>query len=178
MEFSSRVSKFEKEAEKRKRMAKEKIRKEEVARRRQEKVEKERHEVALRRKEESERQQEEEEKKQREENRLTGGVKFEKAFKAVLVEGEDDKVVLPQSILEDLMGQNALDHGPMLFRIWTFTNSSSMPKATHCGVREFTADEGTVQVPRKVRNFSVTVHACLTDHSATGSRLAGNIALV
>mmetsp|Transcript_24416 Transcript_24416/g.41350 ORF Transcript_24416/g.41350 Transcript_24416/m.41350 type:complete len:489 (+) Transcript_24416:87-1553(+) len=154
MDFTSAVSKFEKDAEKRRKAAKEKQRNEAIARRRQAVLDKERQEQALLRKAEMEREEAEKEEKAREEARATGGVSFHQELRVVTLQGEDDRVVLPQSALEALMNQNAFDHGPMCFRIWP---SSSRPDAashcqrvSHCGVREFTAVEGTVQLPKKV----------------------------
>jgi hypothetical protein len=149
MDFSSSVSKFEKEAEKRKKAAKEKQQKERIAQRRHAQVEKERLALVQVRKAEQEREQAAREQRDREEVRLTGGVQYVNQLNVVYLEGEDDKVILPQSSLETLMNQNAFDLGPMCFRIWT-TSATGDDKVTHCGVREFTADEGTIQIPKKV----------------------------
>lgn len=158
MDFNSSVSKFEKEAEKRKKIAKEKQRHEAIARRRQAVIEEERLAQAHARREELERSQEEAARMAAVEARLTGGVRYQEQFRVLLLQGEDDKVILPQSALEALMAQNAFDLGPMCFRIWLSSSSISTSGGagvpgygTHCGVREFTAAEGTIQIPKKVR---------------------------
>eukprot|EP01114_Cavostelium_apophysatum_P013304 TRINITY_DN3192_c0_g1_i1.p1 TRINITY_DN3192_c0_g1~~TRINITY_DN3192_c0_g1_i1.p1 ORF type:complete len:309 (+),score=79.96 TRINITY_DN3192_c0_g1_i1:114-1040(+) len=52
------------------------------------------------------------------------------------------KIILPASALEQL-ARLKIDY-PMLFEV---TNSSMKDKRTHCGVLEFTADEGTAGLP-------------------------------
>ena len=156
MDFSSSEKKFEKAAEKRKQIAKEKQRKEAIALRQQAQLEKERLAQALVRQAELEREQAARSQRELAESRLTGGVRYVNTLKVVYLEGEDDKVILPQSSLETLMEQNAFDLGPMCFQIWTGSNgadattSTGPDRVTHCGVREFTAAEGTIQVPKKV----------------------------
>eukprot|EP00658_Telonema_sp_P-2_P064512 TRINITY_DN5354_c0_g2_i5.p1 TRINITY_DN5354_c0_g2~~TRINITY_DN5354_c0_g2_i5.p1 ORF type:complete len:491 (+),score=77.88 TRINITY_DN5354_c0_g2_i5:182-1654(+) len=53
--------------------------------------------------------------------------------------GIGDRVLLPSHCLEQLSVQaNGSQNGPMTFRL------SSMKRRTHCGVREFTSEEGTI----------------------------------
>ena len=151
MDFALSVSKFEKDAEKRKKLAKEKQRKEAVAKKRQDILEQARVAQALARKHEQELEKELKEQRDRAEYRLTGGVRFEVTLTAVFTDGEDDKVILPQSSLETLMSQNAFELGPMCFRIFTDKSTSEGDERySHCGVREFTSKEGIVMIPKKV----------------------------
>ncbi|KAI5390789.1 uncharacterized protein LOC127103112 [Lathyrus oleraceus] len=53
-----------------------------------------------------------------------------------------DKIIMPASALERLARMNI--EYPMLFEL---RNPSSADRTTHCGVLEFTADEGTVSLP-------------------------------
>lgn len=103
----------------------------------------------------------------------TGGIKF--CLDNLIpyeIEGEDDKVILPESSLAALDQQNALSSGPLCFEISARSSgiisngpingsgsSSSSSRGsgnyngsmtTHCGVREFSATEGTIGLPPKV----------------------------
>ena len=153
------MSKFEKEAEKRQKAAREKQRREAAAARRQATLEREREEQGRARREAQEREREEREMRELAEARGTGGVRFLEQLRVLRLEGEDDRVVLPQSALETLMKQSAFDLGPICFRISLYSpsptsNSSGDEdpegRVSHCGVREFTAAEGTIQIPKKV----------------------------
>ncbi|ANB15130.1 polyubiquitin-binding protein UFD1 [Sugiyamaella lignohabitans] len=67
-----------------------------------------------------------------------------------------DKILLPPSTLESLLSQISNDAGllpsPLLFKLTNPLNK----KVTHVGVREFSAEEGTVQVPAVVaRNLGL-----------------------
>lgn len=73
-------------------------------------------------------------------------------------EGEGDKVLLPPSALETLSKQDAVALGPMFFEISREKGSqeanqggastTGVPHATHAGVLEFVAAEGTIGLPR------------------------------
>jgi len=56
----------------------------------------------------------------------------------------EDKILLPVSILEKVMNLDV--ECPLIFEL--VTNQ----KKTHCGVREFTADEGTCYIPQWIMN--------------------------
>ena len=123
------------------RMAKErqKVREEEAARQREEKAEREK--IAA-----------EEELQQKErELALTGGISFEQIYLATCNEElEEDKVILPESALATLSNQDAFSHGVMLFTITRLDANGVVIATTHCGVREFSAPEGTIILSRKV----------------------------
>lgn len=78
----------------------------------------------------------------------SGGILFSlNKLKPYLIEGEDDKVTLPESCLLSLDHKNAFSHGHLCFEL---TSSSSI--STYCGVREFSAEDGTIGLPTKVIN--------------------------
>lgn len=147
-DLGNRNSKLRKEQEKRKLDAKKKAEKErrvkEEVRKKQLEMEKT---IELKRKQDLERQQEQL-RLEEEERRKTGGIKFQIELKAERIDGEGDKITLPVSYLEILTSQEITDQGPMLFKISLSSNPSIF---THCGMLEFTADEGTVGLPPKVR---------------------------
>lgn len=64
----------------------------------------------------------------------------------LLPDAEDDKVILPETFLSELNRMNAFSHGPLIFQI----NTQETAGSTHCGVREFSATEGTIGLPQKV----------------------------
>lgn len=66
-----------------------------------------------------------------------------------------DKIILPPSALEGLSQHLSSDltQSPLTFRI----SSAVSGRQTHCGVREFVADEGTVRLPAVVtENLGIT----------------------
>jgi len=69
----------------------------------------------------------------------------EDAIKAKGIRRSADKITLPTSMGDELMGMDAPKNGAMLFELTTPSG-----RATHAGVLEFTAPEGCVQLPRKV----------------------------
>lgn len=86
------------------------------------------------------------------ENMLTGGVKFSHNLKPYLIEGEDDKVILPEACLTELTQQDAFGRGALSFQL-SHAISGLMTednRITHCGVREFSAPEGSIGIPPKV----------------------------
>eukprot|EP00397_Hematodinium_sp_SG-2012_P029289 GEMP01030921.1.p1 GENE.GEMP01030921.1~~GEMP01030921.1.p1 ORF type:complete len:509 (+),score=112.70 GEMP01030921.1:68-1594(+) len=90
----------------------------------------------------------EEENRQRalEEERMTMGIRYHRQLKVIPTGRPDDKVVLPPSCLEELVHQGAWDRSAVL----TFRLQCSTGVITHCGVAEFTAEEGTIGVGVKV----------------------------
>jgi len=82
-----------------------------------------------------------------------GGIVWTVDLRIVEAEGEDDKVLLPQSALEALSAKGALAADAALaFRLQRLRDAEELPEhITHCGVREFTAEEGTIGLPIKVR---------------------------
>ena len=127
----------EKSASARRREASAKARQEELAQRLREKEE-----VAA---QEAERRMEQE-RQQREEG---GGVLFRlENLEAYHCDGEDDRVLLPQSALAELSNAGALQLGPLAFELQAPDGAGA--RVTRCGVREFTAEEGRVGLPVKV----------------------------
>ena len=113
---------------------------------------------------------------QDEEIALTGGLKFSvHGLRPYRIEGEDDKVVLPEAALVNLNEADAFSRGPALLRIWSsaLTQDNQPNKQlekmsveegeqladaasaashfySHCGIREFSAQPGTIGLPDKV----------------------------
>lgn len=88
-----------------------------------------------------------------EENLLLGnGISFIRVLEAVPFKGQGDKIKLPPSSFEELSGQNALDKGPMYFGLTRVHNQAVAEKSltAFAGVLEFTASEGSVQLPSHV----------------------------
>jgi len=143
----ARGSRWEKSVQKEKEASKLKKEKEVKERMRVQKLQREAEELAAKRSMEKLLLEEKLEEERALEYALTNGITFFKQYTSFHIEdAEDDKIILPQSALELLNQQNALANGPLMFRI----NLSDSTAFTHCGVREFTADEGTVGLPLKV----------------------------
>ena len=80
----------------------------------------------------------------------TGGLLFIKNnLIPYLIEGDDDKIILPESYLTELNNLDAFSRGALFFEIKSSIYSNNI---THCGVREFSATEGTIGLPIKVIN--------------------------
>ena len=82
------------------------------------------------------------ERRKMEEDLLTGGIEYGEVLRATALEGggASDKVVLPQSALQKLTSAGVFDQdGAMFFELTTREGGR-----THCGVREFVAEDGTV----------------------------------
>jgi hypothetical protein len=158
MEFSSTLSKFEKEQLARRNAAKKKIDDERRNAAKQRELEIAREKEAAIRAIEQARLEEENERVRQKELRLTGGIIFQIVATPLVQENaEDDRIILPQSALESLNSQNAISLGPLMFRV---TANGQQGRYTHCGVREFTADEGTVLLPQKViESLGITIDA-------------------
>eukprot|EP01045_Picozoa_sp_COSAG04_P029230 COSAG04_NODE_4752_length_1911_cov_1.503311_1_plen_303_part_10 len=104
-----------------------------------------------------------EERRRMEEELLTGGIEYGEVLKATPivasdgplspgsqrsagVDGASDKVVLPQSALETLTARGVFDQSGAMF----FELTSREGGRTHCGVREFVAEPGTIGLPPRV----------------------------
>ncbi|URD75966.1 C2H2 zinc finger protein [Musa troglodytarum] len=95
-----------------------------------------------------------------EESMLLGkGVIFYRTLEAIPFNGFGDKIKLPPSCFQELSDQGALDKGPMYFRLSLVDESvpsvsdatnEGEHRATHSGVLEFTAREGSVELPSHV----------------------------
>ncbi|KAG6493617.1 uncharacterized protein LOC122002225 [Zingiber officinale] len=98
--------------------------------------------------------------RQKEESMLLGnGIVFSRTFEAVSFDGFGDKIKLPPSCFQELSDQGALDKGPMHFRLSMVNESvpsdsdadvQSGFRLTHSGVLEFTARDGSVELPPHV----------------------------
>ncbi|XP_068664450.1 uncharacterized protein [Aristolochia californica] len=99
---------------------------------------------------------------QMQESLLVGqGVMFYRILEAVPYQGSGDKIKLPPSCFTELSDQGALDKGPMYFNLSKIHQDISdaetsehqqTHKSTYSGVLEFTAAEGSVQLPPHVWN--------------------------
>ncbi|CAL9036949.1 unnamed protein product [Musa banksii] len=95
-----------------------------------------------------------------EESMLLGkGVIFCRTLEAIPFNGFGDKIKLPSSCFQELSDQGALDKGPMYFRLSVIdelvpsvsdATDEVEHRATHSGVLEFTAREGSVELPSHV----------------------------
>jgi regulator of protease activity HflC (stomatin/prohibitin superfamily) len=88
------------------------------------------------------------ERRKMEEDLLTGGIEYGEVLRATALEGggASDKVVLPQSALQKLTSAGVFDQdGAMFFELTTREGGR-----THCGVREFVAEDGTIGLPPRV----------------------------
>ncbi|XP_068666327.1 uncharacterized protein [Aristolochia californica] len=89
------------------------------------------------------------------------GVIFYRILEAVPYQGSGDKIKLPPSCFTELSDQGALDKGPMYFKLsqihqdisnMEISEHQQAHKSMHSGVLEFTAAEGSVQLPPHVWN--------------------------
>jgi hypothetical protein len=126
MDFNSSVSKIEKEQQKRRDDAKKKREKEQLSRIAQQKHEEELRELGQKRKTEMEEAEMERQRVEDEERQLTGGIDYQERLIPIPIEGEDDKVILPESALEKLSSQDSFGKGAAVFQI-TVTNSGNYP---------------------------------------------------
>lgn len=146
MEFTHRESKFEKEQKARREVLKKKKADEERRKRVFEAREAELEAMRQKRREEEDAKKEEEERVRLEEEALTGGVYFNVGgLSAYSIEGEDDKVILPESCLVDLSNLDVFGKGPVQLRL--FKNDGEY---THVGIKEFSAPPGKIGLPEKV----------------------------
>jgi len=166
--LSSGSDRREKEAVARREAAKEKKRVEAERAEEQARVERQYEELRKARKEEEAKAAEEKQRLENEEIALTGGLAFTShGLRPYRIEGEDDKVVLPEAALVDLNQADAFSRGPALLRIWSSRLAQDIPLEkmdvegaeggsshshfySHCGIREFSALPGTIGLPDKV----------------------------
>ena len=146
MEFTHRESKFEKEQKARREALKKKKADEERRKRAFEAKEAELESLRQQRRQEEETRKEVAENARLEEQALTGGVTFNiGGLTAYPIEGEDDKVILPEECLVDLSNLDVFGKGPVLLRLFKQDG-----KFTHVGIREFSAPAGMIGLPEKV----------------------------
>jgi hypothetical protein len=158
IDLDLRSGRMEKEQQKRREEAKKKKAREAELQRLQAQREKEQALLAVQRREEMEKLEMERQLAKEEENRLTGGIQFKKQLIPYAVDGEDDKVLLPEDCLTDLSQQDAFGRGAAMFELraevvrysTTDSQSGTITSGTHCGVREFSAPAGHIGLPKKV----------------------------
>ena len=153
-DFDNRASKLEKDAAKRrddaKRRKEREVQQQAIARQHEEEMA----ELMRLRKLEEEEKESERQRLIAAERALTGGVEYVATLIPYATEGEDDKVLLPETALGYLTTQDAFTNGPAMFQLTVsnagMTGTSVDQKITHCGVREFSASPDTIGLPRKV----------------------------
>ena len=152
MDIDYRVNKFDKEKEKRKLIIKEKKEKEKKLLEKQKEIEREEEERNERRRLEQIELALQKEIQEQEEFQRTGGIKVNLTLQSIQIDIENDKIKLPPTTLTLLNDQNAFTCGrPVMFQIKIQQGYQyCVSKITHCGVLEFTAAEGTVELPTKV----------------------------
>eukprot|EP01032_Pedospumella_encystans_P020295 gene20295-23057_t len=148
IDLDLRSSKLEKEQQKRLDDARKKRAKEVQQQREHAKRELEMAERAAQRRAELEKEEMARQIAEDDERRITGGIRFLHSLKPYLIEGEDDKVILPEDCLTELTQQDAFGRGALTFQL--VCKSLTKEATTHCGVREFSAPAGTIGVPQKV----------------------------
>ncbi|GJN18708.1 hypothetical protein PR202_gb05899 [Eleusine coracana subsp. coracana] len=87
------------------------------------------------------------------------GFSFSHMFEALRYDGPGDKIKLPPSSFKELSDEGALDKGPMYFKLLKVrdrvpgtSQEQDAEEATCCGVLEFTAKEGSAELPPHVWN--------------------------
>lgn len=148
IDIDLRSSRFEKEQQKRREDAKKRRAKEEDFKQEQLKREREQEALAIKRREQFEEAEAARLLKEAEEQRITGGIAFTFHLRPYIIDGEDDKVILPETCLSNLNQQDAFGRGALTFQLKR--NGGLGDAVTHCGVREFSANEGTIGIPKKV----------------------------
>jgi len=161
MDFELRQAREKLEREQRERMQRAKAKAERERRakaeaaRRQEALEASHRERRL----DAARAQEEADQKMEEVVQLGKGVSFSRMFEALRYDGPGDKIKLPPSSFKELSDEGALDKGPMYFRLSKVrdtvpgaTMEQDTEEATCSGVLEFTAREGSAELPPHVWN--------------------------
>ncbi|KAL6884600.1 hypothetical protein ACP4OV_010536 [Aristida adscensionis] len=106
------------------------------------------------------RAQEEADQKMEEVMQLGKGISFSHMFEALRYDGPGDKIKLPPSSFKELSDEGALDKGPMYFKLSKVRDNvpgasrqeQDAREATCCGVLEFTAREGSAELPQHVWN--------------------------
>ena len=148
MDIDIRASRLEREQRQRREAVKRRLDQE---RRSQERYQQQQRELeAIKAVRTLEREAQEERRRLEEEAELTrtSGVRFTRELHPYPIDSDEDKVILPESSLLELTNLNAFQHGALTFEL----TCSASAVVTHCGVREFSAPEGSIGVPRRVVN--------------------------
>jgi hypothetical protein len=112
-----RSKRLEKEHLKLREDARKKKEKEKISRANLMRLDEELRELNQKRKLEAEELENDRERLEDEENQLTGGIKYNETLALVAVDGEDDKVILPESALQILSSQDAFGKGAAVFQL-------------------------------------------------------------
>jgi hypothetical protein len=147
MDFDVRASRLEKEQKQRRAESKHKLAEEQKRMESYRAGQKELEELAARLAVEREVIEEQKRVEEETESARTKGIRFREELTPVPIDSDDDRVILPESCLIALTNANAFLHGALNFQVMCAGFASA---ATHCGVREFSAAEGTIGLPRKV----------------------------
>eukprot|EP01066_Platyproteum_vivax_P000548 Platyproteum_vivax@DN10607_c0_g1_i1.p1 len=149
MDFSIYGATYNKEQQKRRQLAKQKLeeaKKVEIERRKLDREIQEKQLKVL--------QAQEEAREEKERILSSSGLFLEVKLTPVdLYDGEGDKIVLPPSVLEQFTnsltvdGTSVFDQGAILFQV----HCQETNKSTHVGMREFNGEEGQVALPSKVQ---------------------------
>lgn len=159
MDLDLRVNKFQKDAEKRHLLAKQQL----EDKKRLEKQKQIRLEEEQKRKELLAAKRLEEERLAEEEFLRTNGITFKREYIVIPIEGEDDRITLPTDALQFFTEKDAFQHGPLMFEI----SSNQGNHITHCGVREFSAPDGTIGLPEKVLKSLLVSDSDSSSHNST-----------
>lgn len=162
IDLDLRSSKLDKEQQRRRDEAKKKREREIALQKEQARREQELALRAAQKREEDERAELERQLAEAEEQRITGGIHFTHILRAYQIDGEDDKVILPEDCLTELTQQDAFTRGAMTFQL-KYTYQSKV-LITHCGVREFSAPAGSIGIPKKVLDSFSSIN--LEEHCA------------
>jgi hypothetical protein len=112
-----RSKRIEKEHLKLREDARKKKEKEKISRANLMRLDEELRELNQKRKLEAEELENDRERLEDEENQLTGGIKYNETLALVAIDGEDDKVILPESALQILSSQDAFGKGAAVFQL-------------------------------------------------------------
>jgi hypothetical protein len=112
-----RSKRLEKEHLKLREDARKKKEKEKISRANLMRLDEELRELNQKRKLEAEELENDRERLEDEENQLTGGIKYNETLALVAIDGEDDKVILPESALQILSSQDAFGKGAAVFQL-------------------------------------------------------------
>jgi hypothetical protein len=112
-----RSKRLEKEHLKLREDAQKKKEKEKISRANLMRLDEELRELNQKRKLEAEELENDRERLEDEENQLTGGIKYNETLALVAIDGEDDKVILPESALQILSSQDAFGKGAAVFQL-------------------------------------------------------------
>ena len=116
-EFDARSSRLEKEQLERREDARKKREKELIIKANVQRLDEELRELNVKRKLEAEEFEIERQRLEDEERLLTGNINYKDILKALNIEGEDDRVTLPESALESLSSQDSFGKGAAVFQL-------------------------------------------------------------